>query len=50
MKTFYISDGQTYRNRKFHLTRMNPSDVFYMKKTTSYVDKIWVYFSKFETV
>jgi len=27
---------------------MNPADRYYMRKTTRYVDKIWVYFSQFE--
>lgn len=48
VKTFYISEGQTYRNDKFKLTRMNPADRYYMRKTTRYVDKIWIYFSQFE--
>jgi len=48
MKTFYISEGQTYRNKKFNRTRMNPADRYYLKKTTKYVDKIWIYFSKLE--
>lgn len=48
MKTFYISEGQTYRNVKFNKTRMNPTDRYYLKKVTNYLDSAWVYFSKIE--
>ena len=50
MKTFYISEGQTYRNVKFNKTRMNPTDRYYLKKVTNYLDSAWVYFSKIEAM
>lgn len=42
MKILHITtSGKVYR-------KLSPSDKYYLKKTTKFVDKIWVYFSWIE--
>jgi len=48
MKTHFISDGKSYRNRKFHKQPLSRADFRYLRKTTKFVDRIWVYFSQIE--
>jgi hypothetical protein len=45
MKTFYISDGKTYRNRKMQKLALTRSDKVYLLKTTNYKDSIWIFFT-----
>ena len=48
MKTFYIADGISYRNRRMSKVALSASDRYYLRKTTSFIDRVWVYFSKIE--
>jgi len=49
MRTHFISDGKAYRNHTFSKLPLSRSDRYYLRKTTSFVDRIWVYFSEIET-
>ena len=47
MKIF-ISDGIAYRNKTFSKVKLTPSDRYYLRKTTTYKDNIWEFFSQIE--
>lgn len=48
MQTFFISDGVAYRNRRMNKTAISIADKCYLKKITSFSDKVWMYFTKME--
>ena len=48
MKTFYISDGIAYRNRKMQKLALTRSDKVYLLKTTNYKDKSWLFFTQWQ--
>ena len=48
MKTFFISEGKTYRNKRFHNEPLKKETKRYLRKITSYSNDIWIYFSKME--
>ena len=48
MRTHFISDGVAFRSRKMHKVLLSKADKRYLWKTTNYVDKVWIYFSKIE--
>lgn len=47
-RVHFISDGVAFRNRKFSKVALNQADKRYLQKTTRFVDRVWVYFSKWE--
>lgn len=51
MRTHFISDGIAYRDASMtkHARRyLSPSDKYYLRKITNFVDRAWVYFSWIE--
>ena len=47
MKIF-ISDGIAYRNKTFSKVKLTRSDRYYLRKSTTYKDIIWEFFSQIE--
>ena len=47
MKIF-ISDGIAYRNKTFSKVKLTRSDRYYLRKSTTYKDNIWEFFSQIE--
>ena len=47
MKIF-ISDGIAYRNKTFSKVKLTPSQRHYLRKSTTYKDNIWEFFSQIE--
>ena len=47
-KTFYISDGVSFRNKKMHKPALTKAEKVYLYKTTNYIDKTWEFFSIWE--
>jgi hypothetical protein len=47
-RTYYISDGVCFRNRKMHKEALTRADKRYLHKTTNYKDKTWEFFSTWE--
>ena len=47
MKIF-ISDGIAYRNKTFSKVKLTPSQRHYLRKSTTYKDNLWVFFSQIE--
>jgi len=48
MKTYFISDGQKFRNNQFKRTSLNADHRNYLRKITKWTCPIWVYFSRIE--
>jgi len=48
-RTHFISDGVAYRNQRMSRPALSKADKHYLRKTTKFVDRIWVYFSEIET-
>ena len=47
MKIF-ISDGIAYRNKTFSKVKLTRSERYYLRKSTTYKDIIWEFFSQIE--
>jgi len=47
-KTLFISDGKAYRNARFSNPKLSSSDRNYLRKSTKYIDKTWIFFSLWE--
>ena len=45
---FFISDGIAYRTKSFTKTKLTSSDRNYLRKSTTYKDNIWQFFSQIE--
>ncbi len=45
---FFISDGIAYRNKTFSKVKLTSSDRNYLRKSTTYKDNIWQFFSQIE--
>ena len=45
---FFISDGIAYRNKTFSKVKLTPSQRHYLRKSTTYKDNIWEFFSQIE--
>jgi len=48
MKTHFISEGQSYRNIRFHRTKLNKTHRAYLRKITKWNCPIWEYFTAIE--
>ncbi len=48
MAIHFISDGTAYRNARMTKPALSRSDRHYLRKTTKWVDSIWVYFDTIE--
>ena len=48
MKTHFISEGQNFRNRKFHKVALDANHRRYLRKITKWTCPIWGYFTLIE--
>ena len=44
----FISNGIAYRSNTFTRTKLTATDRYYLRKTTTYKDNIWQFFSQIE--
>ena len=45
---FFISNGIAYRNKTFTKTKLTSRDRYYLRKSTTYNDNIWQFFTQIE--